>query len=74
MLDVLAFTVLPALRAVAVSLLAWIPIGGLTEYPRLVHALSLHELPTAFQLVRLLPVAPSTQRLRASAAQATLKA
>jgi alpha-1,2-mannosyltransferase len=47
--------------AVGVSVLAWLPIGGLTRYPGLLHALSLHELGASYQLARLLPVTPSTQ-------------
>jgi hypothetical protein len=47
--------------AVAVSVLAWLPIGGLTRYPGLLHAVSLHELASSYQLARLLPVTPSAQ-------------
>ena len=47
--------------AVGVSVLAWLPIGGLASYPRLLHALSLHELGASYQLARLLPGTPSTQ-------------
>jgi alpha-1,2-mannosyltransferase len=46
--------------AVGVSVLAWLPIGGLAKYPGLLHALSLHELGSSYQLVRLLPGTPST--------------
>jgi alpha-1,2-mannosyltransferase len=47
--------------AVGVSVLAWLPIGGLTRYPGLLHAVSLHELGASYQLARLLPVSSSAQ-------------
>jgi alpha-1,2-mannosyltransferase len=47
--------------AVGVSVLAWLPIGGIAGYPGLLHAVSLHELGASYQLARLLPVTPSTR-------------
>lgn len=47
--------------AVGVSVLAWLPIGGLAGYPGLLHALSLHELGASYQLARVLPGTPSTR-------------
>lgn len=47
--------------AVGFSVLAWLPIGGLADYPGLLHSLSLHELGASYQLARLLPGTPSTQ-------------
>lgn len=41
-----------------VSLLAWIPLGGLGAYPRLLHALSLAEGGSSFQPLWLLPLRP----------------
>jgi hypothetical protein len=47
--------------AVVASAVAWLPVGGLASYPGLLHALSLQELSSSYQLARLLPVTPSTR-------------
>jgi alpha-1,2-mannosyltransferase len=44
--------------AIAVSFLAWLPIGGITTYPRMMHALSIQEGGLSFQPVWLLPGRP----------------
>ncbi len=52
-----------AAAALALSVLAWLPIGGITAYPRLLHELSLQELGVSFQPVRVVPGSPETRLL-----------
>jgi alpha-1,2-mannosyltransferase len=61
---------LGAAAALSLSVLAWLPLGGISAYPRLLHELSLQELGASLQPVRLVPGSPASQLLVLEAAVA----